>query len=164
GRARWQGRVTAVRWGPAVLLTLPGEPFCQAGLELRAHIQGAAAVFVLGYTDGCPGYLPTAAEYPLGGYEVCDAHRYYGMPGPFVPGALVRVVEEARRLSAVVGADDAALARPPRGQCPRPGTRRPRASAPRAARVGGPARSGSPPPRARPGCRWGRRPRSPRTH
>lgn len=116
GRARWQGRVTAVRWGPAVLLTLPGEPFCQAGLELRAHIQGAAAVFVLGYTDGCPGYLPTAAEYPFGGYEVCDAHRYYGMPGPFAPGSLERLVEEVRRLSAAVEAADDALTGPPREQ------------------------------------------------
>src|SRR5690625_289808 len=89
---------------------------CQAGLELRAHIQGAAAVFVLGYTDGCPGYLPSAAEYPFGGYEVCDAHRYYGMPGPFAPGSLERLVEEALRLSAVVGAADDQLTGPPRGQ------------------------------------------------
>jgi len=115
-QTRWQGRVNAVRWGPAVLLTLPGEPFCQAGLELRAHIQGAAAVFVLGYTDGCPGYPPSAAEYPFGGYEVCDAHRYYGMPGPFAPGSLERLVEEALRLSAVVGAADDQLTGPPRGQ------------------------------------------------
>lgn len=105
GPASWPARVNVVRWGPAVIISLPGEPFCQAGLDLRAQVSGAAAVFVLGYTDGCPGYLPSAGEYPFGGYEVCDAHRYYGMPGPFAPGSLERLVHEAAGLLPAVGVE-----------------------------------------------------------
>lgn len=105
GPSTWRARVNVLRWGPAVILALPGEPFCQAGLDLRAQVRGAAAVFVLGYTDGCPGYLPSASEYPFGGYEVCDAHRYYGMPGPFAPGSLERLVDGAAGLLPAVGVE-----------------------------------------------------------
>lgn len=105
GPASWPARVNVLRWGPAVIISLPGEPFCQAGLDLRAQVSGAAAVFVLGYTDGCPGYLPSATEYPFGGYEVCDAHRYYGMPGPFAQGALERLVDGAVELLPGVGVE-----------------------------------------------------------
>lgn len=104
GPASWRGRVNALRWGPAVILTLPGEPFCQAGLDLRELVGGTDPVFVLGYTDGCPGYLPSATEYPFGGYEVCDAHRYYRMPGSFAPGSLERLVDGVRELLPAVGA------------------------------------------------------------
>lgn len=103
GPAHWPARVNVLRWGPAVIITLPGEPFCQAGLDLRSQVPEAAAVFVLGYTDGCPGYLPSATEYPFGGYEVCDAHRYYGMPGPFAQGSLERLVDEVVELLPAAG-------------------------------------------------------------
>ena len=32
----------------------------------------------LGYTNGCIGYVPTADAYPVGGYEVEQAFKYYG--------------------------------------------------------------------------------------
>ena len=105
GPASWPARVNVLRWGPAVIISLPGEPFCQAGLDLRAQVSGAAAVFVLGYTDGCPGYLPSATEYPFGGYEVCDAHRYYGMPGPFAQGSLERLLDGAVDLLPAAGVE-----------------------------------------------------------
>lgn len=105
GPVSWPARVNVLRWGPAVIISLPGEPFCQASLDLRAQVSGAAAVFVLGYTDGCPGYLPSATEYPFGGYEVCDAHRYYGMPGPFAQGSLERLVDGAVELLPAVGVE-----------------------------------------------------------
>jgi hypothetical protein len=54
---------------------------------------------VAGYTNGCPGYLPTESEYPLGGYEVSDAHRYYGAAGPFRPGSAEDLVAAIARLS-----------------------------------------------------------------
>lgn len=98
----WEGEVSVVRWGPAVLIGLPGEPFCAAGQEIRSRVAeatGAPVVLVLGYSDGCPGYLPAAREYPLGGYEVQEAHRYYGMPGPFSRGSLERLVDAAADLA-----------------------------------------------------------------
>ena len=94
-------RVAAIRWGDAVLVSLPGEPFAAAAHEIRAyatHRAPGTTVAVAGYTNGCPGYLPTADEYPHGGYEVCDAHRYYGMPGPFAAGSSEALVRRAREL------------------------------------------------------------------
>lgn len=100
--AEWAARVTVYRWGPAVVIALPGEPFSRASREIRRRVEestGAHAVLVLGYSDGCPGYLPSEDEYPLGGYEVTEAHRYYGMPGPFAPGSLERLIDTAAGLS-----------------------------------------------------------------
>jgi hypothetical protein len=84
--------VTALRWGSAVLVALPGEPFAAAALEIRAHADPGDTVLVAGYSDGCPGYLPPAEEYAHGGYEVEEAHRYYGLPGPFAQGASERLL------------------------------------------------------------------------
>jgi hypothetical protein len=84
--------VTALRWGPAVLVALPGEPFAAAALEIRARADPGETVLVAGYSDGCPGYLPPAEEYAHGGYEVEEAHRYYGLPGPFAQGASERLL------------------------------------------------------------------------
>ncbi len=50
---------------------------------------------VTGYTGDCPGYLPDAEAYAHGGYEVTDAHRYYGMPAPFARGSAERLLEVA---------------------------------------------------------------------
>jgi hypothetical protein len=94
----WTGSVTALRWGPAVLVALPGEPFAAAAHEIRAHAGAGDTVLVAGYSDGCPGYLPPAEEYAHGGYEVAEAHRYYGLPGPFAKGASERLASAATPL------------------------------------------------------------------
>jgi len=99
--ATWTAPVSALRWGVVVVVGLPGEPFAAAARQIREHVRARRpelTVLVAGYSNGCPGYLPAAEEYPLGGYEVCDAHRYYGMPGPFAAGALEAVVDLAKEL------------------------------------------------------------------
>jgi hypothetical protein len=96
--ASWSVSVGLLRWGPALVVALPGEPFASAALEVRRHADPAATVLVAGYSDGCPGYLPSAAEYGHGGYEVQEAHRYYGMPGPFAEGTAERLVHTAATL------------------------------------------------------------------
>jgi hypothetical protein len=96
--ASWTGSVTALRWGPAVIVALPGEPFAAAAQEIRAHAGSGDTVLVAGYSDGCPGYLPPAEEYAHGGYEVEEAHRYYGLPGPFAEGGSERLVAAATPL------------------------------------------------------------------
>ena len=78
-------RVTALDWGGARILALPGEIFAATALTLR-HRQSAAPLFVLGTADDTPGYVPPRAEYAAGGYEVDEAHRFYGMPAAFAPG------------------------------------------------------------------------------
>jgi hypothetical protein len=89
-------RVSVLRWGSVLLAALPGEPFCRTGMDIQRALGGA--VVTLGYADSCPGYLPPRGEYAFGGYEVDDAHRYYGMPAPFAPGCAETLADEAVRL------------------------------------------------------------------
>ncbi|REJ05100.1 alkaline ceramidase [Microbacterium bovistercoris] len=92
----WTGRVSVISVGALRIVGLPGEPFLAASDRLRAAHDGP--VLVLGYCDGVAGYLPDEAEYVHGGYEVADAHRYYGMPAPFARGSLERVIAAAGEL------------------------------------------------------------------
>ena len=88
--------VTAVRWGGLWVVGVPGEPFLSFADGLRRRVDGP--VLVTGYTGDCPGYLPDAEAYAQGGYEVADAHRYYGMPAPFARGSAERLLEAAVEL------------------------------------------------------------------
>lgn len=96
-RGRWTGRVGRLDVGEISIFLLPGEPFLDADLALRKRSPGKA--IVLGYWEDCPGYLPSANEYVRGGYEVVDAHRYYGMPAPFAAGSLELVVDTVLALN-----------------------------------------------------------------
>lgn len=89
--SHWLGRVGLVTVGELRIATLPGEPFLALADRVREGL-GEHAI-VLGYCDGVSGYLPTADEYAHGGYEVCDAHRYYGMPGPYAQGSAERLAD-----------------------------------------------------------------------
>ncbi len=56
---------------------LSGEPFIELAFDIE-HRSPFPRTFVLGYTNGCIGYVPTARAYEEGGYEVVEAVRYYG--------------------------------------------------------------------------------------
>jgi neutral ceramidase len=58
----------AVRIGEVLLLTVPGEPFAETGLELKAK-SPLPLTMVLGLTNGYYGYLPPPTQIRLGGYE-----------------------------------------------------------------------------------------------
>lgn len=62
--------------GGVHLLGFPAEMFVQYQLDFA--LQSPAPVLSLGYTNGCWNYVPTAAEYARGGYEVDDAYKFYG--------------------------------------------------------------------------------------
>jgi neutral ceramidase len=106
----WDAAVTVMRWGAATVVGLPGEPFLSCADAVRDAVSAlhrergvpAGAVLVTGYTTGCPGYLPPSSEYDHGGYEVVDAHRYYGMPAPFARGSVERLQERAVDLAALL--------------------------------------------------------------
>ena len=95
--ASWTARVTVLRWAGLRLVALPGEPFSVTAREIAARVPGDRVV--IGYCDGCPGYLPPAEEFGHGGYEVDEAHRYYGMPAPFAPGTAESLAEVAVALA-----------------------------------------------------------------
>ncbi|MCZ9882790.1 neutral/alkaline non-lysosomal ceramidase N-terminal domain-containing protein [Arthrobacter sp. B2a2-09] len=92
----WRAPVSAFNWQGLTLVGLPGEPFLATTEAITSEVEGP--VLVTGYTNGCPGYFPTADEYGFGGYEVEDAHRYYGMPAPFAPGSAETLVQAALEL------------------------------------------------------------------
>jgi hypothetical protein len=55
---------------------------------------------VISLADGVPGYIPAADAYPTGGYEVAEAHRYYGLPGAFARGSAEALAEAVIRTAA----------------------------------------------------------------
>jgi neutral ceramidase len=63
----------------------PIELFCEVSNEVRER-SPFPYTFFYGYTNGWLGYLPTAAEYPYGGYEVERV-------SPFTPAAADALVE-----------------------------------------------------------------------
>ncbi|MBB4103058.1 neutral/alkaline non-lysosomal ceramidase N-terminal domain-containing protein [Allorhizobium borbori] len=90
-------RVTVFEWGGVLLVALPGEIFAETALAIRAAA-GDAPVFTIAFADDNPGYIPPASEYAFGGYEVDEAHRYYGMPMSFAAGSAETLCEKATTL------------------------------------------------------------------
>jgi hypothetical protein len=68
-----EGRVTselmAMKIGPYLLLTMPGEPMVEYGFRLEQAIEDRAIPIIVGYANGNIGYIATAAAYDVGGYE-----------------------------------------------------------------------------------------------
>jgi hypothetical protein len=93
------GEVQALRLGPVVLTSGPGEIFNEIGRAVKDR-SPAPNTFFLGYTNGSIGYVPVPEAYPEGGYEVSHACRVD-------PPAAGMITEGCLRLVAVVvdGAD-----------------------------------------------------------
>ena len=95
-------RVSVLRWGGMTLVALPGEVFAATAQAIRAAAGGPCIVGC--YADSCRGYIPPQQEYAFGGYEVDEAHRYFGMPAGYAPGCAERLADAAtgllRRLAA----------------------------------------------------------------
>lgn len=69
--------IQCLRLGDIRLLAFPAEMFVQYALDFERQSPTKPTV-TLGYSNGCWGYIPTAADYAIGGYEVDMAYRYYG--------------------------------------------------------------------------------------
>lgn len=70
-------QVQALRLGDLVLAATGAETFVEIGQEICRRAATPRAV-ALGYSNGCFGYLPTERAFPLGGYEIEGAFKYYG--------------------------------------------------------------------------------------
>ena len=91
-------RVSALNWGGAWLIGLPGEIFAETSLTLRAATR--SWLVPIGYADDNPGYIPPRSAFAHGGYEIDEAHRYYGQPAAFAPGTAEALADAAGRLVA----------------------------------------------------------------
>lgn len=92
-----QGEMVAFRIGPAVFVTFPGEAFVEFGLAMR-NCAPDWPVFVLGYTGGALGYVPTEEAIKVGGYEADDSFRFYGFPAPYTLGSYSIAQSNGERL------------------------------------------------------------------
>ncbi len=86
--------VQALRLGPVAIVGLAGEVFVRIGQAI-VHRSPFPHTVALGYSNGLLGYVPTADAYPLGGYEVNDAYRYFGtlMIAPESEGLIMACVD-----------------------------------------------------------------------
>jgi len=66
--ARVEVPLQALRIGDLAVVTIPFEVFAEMGLELKAR-SPFQRTFVMSLANGAYGYLPTAAQHELGGYE-----------------------------------------------------------------------------------------------
>jgi neutral ceramidase len=68
-----QGRIDAelqaMKIGPFLLLTMPGEPMVEYGFKLEKMIADRAIPIIIGYANGHIGYIATSDAYKVGGYE-----------------------------------------------------------------------------------------------
>ncbi|MCP4171955.1 MAG: hypothetical protein GY758_14410 [Fuerstiella sp.] len=68
-----EGRVaaelSALKIGPYLLLTMPGEPMVEYGFKLEKAIADRAIPIIVGYANGNLGYIATADAFDVGGYE-----------------------------------------------------------------------------------------------
>lgn len=87
----------ALRIGEFLLLTIPGEPMVEYGLQIEKRIADRATVIVVGYANGHLGYICTAESHKYGGYEPNSS--------PLLPEAEPLILEELGRLSDKVLAD-----------------------------------------------------------
>jgi hypothetical protein len=96
-RLRKTARLTAVGLGRLRLVCMNAEVFSRMAPRLRALT--GRKVYVVGYTDGVFGYLPTAAAFAEGGYEPDQSFIFYGSM-PLKPEAFEQVARRAARLVA----------------------------------------------------------------
>jgi hypothetical protein len=84
--------LTCLDLGRVRVLHLPGEPFVEYQLFARDQ-RPDLAVFVAGYGDGGPGYIPTARAYQQGGYEPTVA-----LAGPESEAILQKAIRKLLRV------------------------------------------------------------------
>jgi hypothetical protein len=96
-------RVSLLHWGKVPIVALPGEIFAETGLSIRDRLGRDRPAFVLAYAEDVPGYIPPASEFPHGGYEVEEAHRFIGMPATFARGSAEALRDAALGLATETG-------------------------------------------------------------
>jgi len=91
----------AFRLGECAIIALAAETFTEIGMTIKDGSPAPTTLFA-GCSNGCIGYLATAAAHALGGYEVELTPYIYRMPGVLDPGceelATQRSVELLRML------------------------------------------------------------------
>ena len=64
-----RAELMAMKIGPYLLLSMPGEPMVEYGFKLEQAIADRAKPLIIGYANGNIGYIATAEAHKVGGYE-----------------------------------------------------------------------------------------------
>lgn len=64
-----RSELMAMKVGPFLFLTMPGEPMVEYGFKLERAITDRAIPIIVGYANGNIGYIATADAHTVGGYE-----------------------------------------------------------------------------------------------
>jgi hypothetical protein len=96
-RTSVRGSIHAVRIGDGAIVTGPGEIFTEIGMAVKERSPADVTLYA-GYTNGVISYFPTAAEYPLGGYEAVYANKPFGLPSQVAPDCERILIETGVRL------------------------------------------------------------------
>ena len=76
--------IQAFRIGDIGVAAVPGEVFSDIARQIKSRSPAETTLFA-GYANGVLSYLPTADEYPYGGYECDYAHHSYGLVEQVAP-------------------------------------------------------------------------------
>src|SRR5262249_58550329 len=68
-----EAELMAMKIGPYLLLTMPGEPMVEYGLKLERSIADRAVPIAVGYTNGHIGYIAPAGAHKDGGAQPTQA-------------------------------------------------------------------------------------------
>jgi hypothetical protein len=87
GSGPFLAEIQLIQLGNALLVGIPGEPFCRMGMEIKKESRPMIGIPV-GYVNGYLGYLASAEAWGKGGYEVsCGPWSKVG------PGGFTRIME-----------------------------------------------------------------------
>lgn len=92
-----RAEMQALKVGPYLFLTMPGEPMVEYGVKLERAIADRAIPIIVGYANGNIGYIPTADAYTVGGYEPNTSK--------LTPAAEAIILKELGRLADIVMGD-----------------------------------------------------------
>jgi hypothetical protein len=97
-------QIQAIRVNDVVLAAMNMEIFFETGLEIRDG-SPVPDTLVLGYTNGCYGYLPREEDYPEGGWRIDESYavpdlipQAWAMPVILHPDSAGRAVEASVEL------------------------------------------------------------------
>ncbi len=74
-RGTWLTEVQAIRINDIVFVGIPGEPFVEAQIVIKAKSRFPHTA-VVGLANDCPGYIPSREAFAEGGYEVGEAQGW----------------------------------------------------------------------------------------
>ena len=90
--------IQGIRLDDFVLLTMPGEPFVEIGLEAKENSRAKVTMFA-GYCNGIVAYWPSPKTINVGGMAVESAVKTYNNSAPPVSNAVEIIVQKFANVS-----------------------------------------------------------------